>query len=259
MSSVPLAFFGPVFLVIERFGIFYFAFWLWMIIHCVRNEQDRNFWIWIFIILWFVAPIIYFFARWLPSSNVRTPTFLQSLRRGGEIRRLEIAAHQIGNPHQFVELGDVLRETNQFERAGDTYNSALAKEPDNLQALWGASLVDMRSQDFVTARQRLERLLKLDPEYKFGDVSLGYGKTLFELGDHRAAAEQLEKHIRRWRHPESLFLLATIYREEGRTNDAREHLHALLMDINSSPQAIARKHVFWKGRARKLLRSLPRS
>ncbi len=258
MSSTPLAFFGPVFWVIGRFGIVYFIFWLWMFIHCIRNEQDRYFWLWIFIILWFVAPIVYFFARWLPSSNVRMPPFLRSLGRGGEIKRLATAAQQIGNAHQFVELANALRETNQYDRAGEVYEQALAKEEDNQQALWGASLVDIRNREFESAKSRLERLLELEPEYKFGDVSLAYGKTLFELGDQQSAREQLEKHVRRWRHPESLFLLAAIYQEEGRTQKAREQLQALLLDINGSPKAIARKHSAWKGRARKLLKTLPR-
>ena len=91
-----------------------------------------------------------------------------------------------------------------------------------------------------------------------GDVSLAYGKTLYELGNHDGAREHLEGHIQRWRHPGSLFLLATLEHEQKNHKQAREHLHAMLQDINSSPKAIARKFGIWKSKARKLLRKLPR-
>ena len=90
--------------------------------------------------------------------------------RGREIDRLEIAAQQIGNAHQFVQLGDALRETGKFEKACQAYASALDKDPENRQGLWGASMADFELKRFDSARQRMEKLLSLDPQYKFGDV-----------------------------------------------------------------------------------------
>ncbi|MCH7685326.1 MAG: tetratricopeptide repeat protein [Planctomycetes bacterium] len=243
------------------FGLLALAFWIWMLIHCYRNEPDRFFWIWLMIIFGpgsLIVSVIYFLVRWLPGNEIKTPTALKRWTRGREIERLAIAAHQIGNAHQHIQLGHALLETGQHDRAGEAYRNALEKDPENLQALWGAAQVDMQNNQFDSAAQRLSKLLSIDPQYKFGDVSLAYGKTLYELGNFDGAREHLEGHIQRWRHPGSLFLLATLEHEQNNHTQAREHLYAMLQDINGSPKAIARKFGIWKSKARKLLKKLPR-
>ncbi|MAG94517.1 MAG: hypothetical protein CMJ48_12320 [Planctomycetaceae bacterium] len=237
----------------------YSAFWLWMFIECLRKDPDRYFWLWIFIFLWFPGPLIYFFLRWMPTNQIRAPRFLQRFTSSSKLQRLETAAEQIGNAHQFIELGDARLEISQFAPAGRAFARALEKEPDNLQALWGAARVDAQQEQFEPAREKLRKILDVDPQYKFGDVSLEYGKALGRLDLHDEARDHLEDHMNRWRHPEALYLLAAIYLEEGRRQDARAQLQAMLLDINGSPKAIARKFGIWKSRARKLLKTLPPS
>lgn len=235
----------------------YWAFLLWMLIYCLRNDPERYIWLWVILIFQPLGAVIYFFARWLPSTRLEPPSFLRKWTRGGEIQRLRIAANQIGNPHQYIELAEALQETGQTEAAGAAYRAALEKDGENLQALWGAAGVDFRDEDYAAAREKLEKVLAQDPSYKFGDVSLLYGKVLYRMGEREAAREQLEKHTKRWRHPEGVFLLATLCADAGQTQQARDHLNGLIMDIDGSPRAIARKQLFWKSRAKRLLRRLP--
>ncbi|MGH7199863.1 MAG: hypothetical protein ACREJB_04620, partial [Planctomycetaceae bacterium] len=83
-------------------------------------------------------------------------------------------------------------------------------------------------------------------------------KALCGLRDFAAAEEHLTGHIRRWRHPEALYLLAELQNQRGDSDAARQTLHALLLDLEGSPRALARRHSRWKSKARKLLRKLPR-
>lgn len=237
----------------------YFALFIWMLVECLRKDPDRFLWIWVILIFQPIGAIIYFFARWLPNQQVRAPQFLRRWTRGREIDNLRTEALQIGNAYQHVRLGDALREVGRHDQAGDAYEQALQKEPDNLQALWGAALVDMKQKNYQPARDRLEQVLEQDPEYKFGDVSLAYGKALYRMGESDKAREHLERHVDRWRHPEALYTLASIEYENGNPQAARSHLQAMLLDINSSPRAIARKYGYWKSRARRFFRKLPRS
>ncbi len=230
---------------------------LWMAWWCARHDPERGVWLWIILLFQPLGAVIYFLARWLPASQWEPPDFLRRFTRQGEIHRLQIAASQIGNPHQFIELGEALRETGQMVEAGAAFKNALAKDPDNLQALWGAGSVCFHEHNYEQAREHLSKLIAEDPTYKFGDVSLLHAKTLRCLGQNDAARAHLEEHIRRWRHPEALYLLASIYVDQGEFRQAREQLQALIMDLDSSPRAIARKHMVWRGRARKLLRRLP--
>jgi hypothetical protein len=238
-------------------GWAYLVFLAWMLIYCVRNDPERSVWIWVMLVFQPLGVVIYFFARWLPSSSLRPPKFLDRYLRGRELERKRIAASQIGNAHQFVEWGDALSEVGRVAEAGKAYQRALQKDPKSLAALWGAAQVQFEEEQYQAARETLERVLAIDPSYKFGDVSLMYGKTLLKLGDTAAARTHFEQHTRRWRHPESLYLLADICAQSGETAKARELLSSLIMDVDASPKSIARRFYFWKGRAKRMLRKLP--
>lgn len=238
-------------------GVLYWPFVIWMLISCIRNDPERYLWLWIILLFPPFGPFIYFFARWLPSTQLQPPQALRKFFRGKELQRLQIAAKQIGNAHQYVEWGEALRERGQTAAAGDAFHKALAKDGQNLQALWGAASVEYAQGDYAAAREKLQRVLETDPAYKFGDVSLLQGKTLLALNETDAARTQLEAHTRRWRHPEGLYLLATIYAEQGNAAGARTQLESLIQDLDGAPRAIVRRQMFWKGRARKLLRKLP--
>ncbi len=236
----------------------YAGFVLWMVISCIRQDPEARMWVWIIIALPPLGPFIYLLARYLPTREWRGPKWLRRFTRGSEIRRKEIAAHNIGNAHQFIELGDVLREVSRWEQAREAYAKALAKDPESVAALWGAGQCEYQCQSYEAARGHLAKILQKDPAYKFGDVSLLQGKVLLALGDDEAAIAHFREHTRRWRHPEALYLLATLLAKQGNAPEARQLLEGLLMDLEAAPRAIARKQLFWRSRAKRLRRSLPR-
>ena len=257
-SSMGGATWWPYALLSMRFTtVLYFAFWLWMVWHCLRTEPDRFLWLWVLFVVQGVGPVLYFVLRYLPSIELRPPSFLRRWTRGRELARLETAAVQIGNPHQFIQWGDKLREVGRYDEAGNAYDRALTKDALNLQALWGAAQVATIRKQHERTRDLTRQILDKDPQYKFGDVSLMHGKALVELGERDAAARHFELHIKRWRHPEAVYVLAKLLADQGHTQTARKHLQSLLHDINGSPAAIARKHGRWKSRAKQLLRKLP--
>ena len=228
---------------------------IWMAIECYRRDPDRAFWIWIIL---FVpgGPYVYLVLRYVLTRQFRVPSKLQRWTRGKEITRLEAAARQIGNPYQHVQLGEALREVGLHDRAGESYRRALERDPKNTQALWGAALVEYRQKQYASAKDRLQQILEIDPQYKFGDTSLLYGKALRELGETDAAREHMVKHIRRWRQPEALYVLAQLCVEQGDRGQARSYLEGMLLDIDGLPRAMARREAFWKSRGRKLLRKV---
>ncbi len=230
---------------------------VWMLVYCAKHDPDRGMWLWIMLLFHPFGAIAYFFVRWLPSSTLQPPRFLRHFIGGRELERKRIAAAQIGNAHQHVELGDALRDIGRLKEAAESYDRALQKDPRNLAALWGAGLVAFRLENYPQAREHLAQVLEIDPTYKFGDVSLTFANTLLKLNENAAALVHLEQHTRRWRHPESLYRLAEIRAQNGDSKAARELLQGLIMDVDASPRAISRKFYFWKGRARRLIRKLP--
>jgi hypothetical protein len=239
------------------FSALFVPFWVWMLWHCYKNEPDREFWFWMMLLIQ-PAAVVYFFARWLSGGGATLPKGLKRWTRGREIEQLEIAARQIGNPHQWIQLGDALRDVGRYAEAAAAYQTALAKEADNIQALWGAGIASLELKQVPEAYTFLEKALAIKPDYKFGDLSLAFGRTLCELGEVDRSTAHLKQHVQRWPHAEALYLLATLELERGHPDQARNHLEGLLLDIKCSPRAIARKQSRWKSRATKLLKQIPR-
>lgn len=252
---------SPFYFLSGAFSLVFFvygAFWLWMLIQCIRSEPDKYFWLWLLVVVPFPGAIVYAVTRYFPATDYPAPAFVRRWLRGKDLARLEAAAEQIGNAHQYIQWGDVLRDVGRWEDAGRAYNRALKKDPENLQALWGAAQVAENQHRCDDVTQLTRRILDKDPQYKFGDVSLAYGKALADQNRLEDARKHLEQHVRRWRHPEGLYLLAELCRDAGDSDAARLHLRALLQDLNASPTAIARKYGRWKSRAKQLLRKLPK-
>lgn len=234
----------------------YFAFWIWMLIYCVRRDPERDRWLWIILVFHPIGTALYFFTRFLPSANFRMPSVFRRWSRGNEIRRLEYAADQIGNAHQFIELGETLLDVGRYADAADAFHEAVQKESDSLPALWGSARADSQLKNHQAARVALEQILKQDRRYKFGDASLLYGKCLEDCDELELARDHFREHVKQWRQPEGLYLLASLEDELGDPAAARSLLKTLLLELDASPPAIARKHVFWRGRARRLLNRL---
>lgn len=240
-------------------SLVYFVLFFYMLYHCDRNEPDRNFWFWIIFIAQPFGLVAYILVRYLPSRDVRIPAKFLRWTRQRELTRLEIAAEQIGNPYQYILWGDALRDVRMFDQAFHAYGQALAKDPRNLQALWGSAQVALIQKRYSDVLSFTAVILEMDPEYKFGDVLLAHGRALSETGKDDEALSSLDKHVKRWRHPESLYLLAEIHDRRGDSKTARECLTMLVKDINASPAPIARRHGRWKNMANRRLKKMAAS
>ncbi len=233
--------------------------WIWMLVHCARNDPERGTWMWILFFLNIPGAILYFIVRWLPTREKGSLPFMKRFTSGRHLARLEAAARRIGNPHQFVELGDLQRELGKVDAAWASYQKALSKDPGCMPALWGAAQAALARKQPADARPHLEAILAKDFAYKFGDVSLAQARTLHLLGDGPAALAQLQKHLGRWTHPEAHVLIATVLAEQGEVDQARDHLETMLSDLAASPAFFARQNRHWASRARGLLRTLPKA
>lgn len=238
-------------------GLAYTAFWVWMLVHSLRFEPDKTFWLWLMIVAPFPGAVVYLVARVIPGADWQTPVWLQRFTRAKELARLATATETIGNAHQFVQYGDALRETNQWSEAAAAYEHALRKDPASLPALWGAAQVARQQKKWGEVVPLCRQILDRDPQYRFGDASFTYAQALLETGNTTQGREHLEKHCQRWRNPEAVYLLAERCAADGDVAMARQHTLDVIRDINGSPSAIARKHGRWKSRARRLLKKMP--
>jgi hypothetical protein len=230
---------------------------MWMFLECLRHDPERHIWIWFLIVFNFPGAVIYFVLRRLSYKNLPVSKHFQRWTRRRELWNAEAAAKNIGKAHQFVLLGNLLIDLDIWDRAANAFQIALEKEPNNLQALWGAILIDRKNNKFESAKKHLETLLKIDKDYKYGDASLLYVKTILSLQDIEKAKTALEEHIKYWGKPEAYFLMAEIQFKEGKSSEARRLIDTMLQKLRSSPKFYYRQHRSIERKAQRLLRALP--
>lgn len=230
-------------------------FWLWMIFDCVRNEPDRQLWIWALVLFNIAGAIAYFLVRVLPRGDY-LPQYFQRWTRKRELWVAENEARSIGKAYQYINLGNILCELGMYERAENAFDQALAKEDNNTNALWGAAIAAVEQKKFPKAKELLTKLIQIDPDYKYGDGSLAYGEVLVNLKESELARTHLEKHVKNWSHPQGYLLLADVLLQQEDKKAAKECLETMIIRIQGSSYFHYKRNRAFLGKARKMLKKL---
>ena len=172
------------------------------------------------------------------------------------LREQQRAVDQIGNAHQYVRLGETYRQLEQWPESAAAFEQAVKRDGESLPARFGLAVAKFAMEDFAAAESQLRDILAVDPQYKFGDVSLLLAKSLAAQKKSRETATHLIEHVRRWRQPEALLLLGIAQKDIGDTSAARHTLQGLLQDIDNTPQSALAQRFVWKRRAKRVLREL---
>ena len=232
------------------------GFWMLMLFDCIRNDPERRTWLWILILLNIPGALLYFLIRRLPSLSIPLPPQFKRWTHRKQIWDAEAAVRHIGKPYQFVNLGNVLLDAGQRDRAYEAYQQALKQDPKHVNALWGMATIELARKDYANAKTHLTDLIKNDPDYKFGEASLAYGQALYELGAWDLAKSHLMDDLKRWSHPEAAIMLAMIHKEQGEKETARDVLDTMMFKLKGTPRFYLRKKRHLLNKAQKLTRSL---
>jgi hypothetical protein len=241
---------GAIFVVIGQ------LFWLWMLIDCMKAEGPRSEWRYVLFFGNIAGALAYFVVRWLPNNPLAMPSFMRRWTYGQKLWNAKASARNIGNAHQYALLGNVYLEMGDWTEAEGAFQTSLDKDPKNTVSLWGMAQVAWQNKQYEAVKKHLEVLLKLEPEARFGEASLLYGKARFELKDWAGVKPHLEQDIHLWSHPESSVMLATILKDEGDGVGARDRLETMLARVEASPMYHHRRHQPTLRKARKLLKGL---
>ena len=243
-------------LVLGSFGLIGTVFWIWMLYDCLKNgAANRGGYIWIWILLFFniIGAGLYFFVVWLPNhpGAFSGVSWVKQGKLHDALWQAEADARNIG--HQYQRLGDIHYQMGNLEAAEQAYLTALEKEPKNVRILWGIAGVERDRKNFVTARQHLQTLISIEPEFSYGDASFEYGSVLYQMEDFDAAQNHLQKHIKSWSHPPAYLMLAEMQKQQGNSALARETLETMIIKIKGSTPFQYRKNQKFVRQAEKML------
>lgn len=244
----------PFYFLDESWGFLWIAltaFWIWMIVDCVRNEPRSALWLWIVVLLGFIGALVYFAARKLP--NMKTP-WAEAAARRQLIQELELQVRHLENAYYLTKLGDAYVEARMFDRALPRFEQALHHEPENLGALLGAGECLAALGNHSNAAPLLEKAYAKDPKYRMGRSAEVLAECYLELEQDEKLREMLTRLPRSTHQAD--YLRAYLTSREGKKDEARSMLQRLIDDIRHLPRANYRADKAWIGRAKRLLKSL---
>ncbi|MEM9906239.1 MAG: tetratricopeptide repeat protein [Cyanobacteria bacterium P01_D01_bin.44] len=236
-----------------------FSLWGWMFYDCARHEYNRTNWCIAIIIFNVLGALLYCVVRWLPRHLPAIRQHRTRIVLRQQQQQLEAEARNIGKAQQFLRLGNLYRDMGYWDKALAAYQQTLDKESKNRQALWEIASLNLAQKEFAIAYEHLDQLLKIDPEFQYGDASLAYGRVLVLLENYTAAAEHFKTHFASWSHPEAYLLMAKIRLRQNDFNTARELLESMIIKVKSSPGFYYRQHRAYVDQGLKLLKTLPQS
>jgi hypothetical protein len=219
------------------------------VLYMIAGALGSIFWVWMLIILFANIPgaIVYFIMRQPVAFNAVLPKFVLRITRGSEISRAELDAYNVQNAYNLSKLGDLYFEFGDIKKAVIAYNKALLLDPKDVASLWGAAQADIKNKDYEAAKNKLESLLKIVPEHRYGEASLAHARMLFETGGAASAKKQLIKYLEKWSDPEAKIMMARVLADEGGTAEAGKILEEALMDIKGAPKFYFNKKRKWIG------------
>ena len=232
-----------------------------MLYECLKGGQRSQRWIWPLLFLNVIGAAMYFVIEWLPQH----PDFLGKLgifnrrKMRDRLWQAEADARNIGNATQFITLGNLLFDMQETRKAYDAYLRALEKEPKEPKAVWGAFQCSKELKDYETAKSYIETLLKVKPDYGYGEASLAYGELLYQMKNYDAAAVHLQGHLKEWSTPSGYLMLADIQEKQSDVEAARKTLETLIIKVKGFVPFQYRKNEHFIRKAERRLKGLPKA
>jgi len=200
-------------------GLLWMAFVLWMIVDCLRAQD--NFY-WIFLILFFqpFGAILYFLTHKLTDFEL-TSRLAGLWSSGRRVRELKAQIHSLDRPYHWTKLGDEYLLRREWREAARCYEEALLRDPQIEEAHYGKGRACLALGQYDQAIQELMPIVGKNPRYGFGEGLLTIARAWRGLKCAKEAMSAYEEYAllleENGRHEEAMTLMKQIY-EDGRNS-----------------------------------------
>jgi hypothetical protein len=220
-------------------------------VHVLRTGQER-YWLLVLFIFPLLGSLIYALAVVLPQlSESRggrrvVRGIRQSLDPGRELREAQVEFEHSATIANRVRVADALHGAGRHGEAIETYREALrgvhSDDPD-IQVKLARALLDAGRPE--EARERLEALIREQPEYKSPQGHLIYARALAASGDRAKAREEFEALIGYFAGIEPRARYVEILRDWGEGEAADALVEESLRHIKHMPAGSRRLNEAW--------------
>lgn len=233
-----------------------------LIVHCFRTGRN-TIWIWVLIWLPLAGPIAYLVVEILPqlfgsrASKRAVRGMQRALDPTQDLRRYELQMRQSGDVASRQRYADELLRHGRAAEAVDTYRQALSglyeHDPNLMLGLARAQFEQGKAAD---ARQTLDELIRLNPQFKSPDGHLLYARALEAEGQRDKALAEYKVLAGYYAGAEARLRYAQLLKAGGRNDEAKQVLRELLDHARAAPRHYRQQQQAWLGQAEKELSGL---
>lgn len=222
-----------------------------LIIHCIKTGKNQI-WIWVLALLSFVGVIAYVAAELIPDllRSRTTQETVRGVRKAldptATLRLLEGQARVSGGVGDQQRYAEELVRQGRHREAIDAYRQALRglyEHDPNL--MLGLARARFEAGEPAGARETLDELIRLNPEFKSPDGHLLYARALEAEGSRERALEEYKVLATYYAGAEATVRYAQLLRAAGHDAEARAALKALLEHAAVAPAHYRRSQEPW--------------
>ena len=230
-----------------------------LIVHCIKT--GRNFiWIWVLILLPGAGPLAYVIVEVIPDlfrsrTAQRTARgFKRAIDPQADLRRYENEARVAGNVSSRQRYAEELTRHGRHDEAIAQFRSALTglyEHDPNL--MLGIARAQFGKGDPAAARQTLDDLIRLNPDFKSPEGHLLYARSLEEEGNTDKALEEYRVLAASYPGAEAAVRYAQLLVAKGRREEAQKVARELLEQARIAPGHYRRAQKSWLDAAARLV------
>jgi hypothetical protein len=225
------------------------------LIHFARRRPD-NYWLWIIMMGGGLGALAYIFVEVLPDLDLlRQQLRIFSHRK--RIRQLETLILDNPSAGNYEELADLYLEQKKFAVAKDCYDRSISTRTDSPDPFYRRALCELELNDFPSAANDLERVVKKEPSYDYQRAAGLLAYAWSQNGKPEQAKQLFEQVTETSTLSETQYNYALFLAQHGQTPEARQWAQKILAKKATMPRYLKRRERTWFRKAATLLRKLP--
>jgi hypothetical protein len=240
------------------YGLLSIVVMILLIIHCIKTGRN-TIWIYVLVFLPFAGAVAYIAVEVLPGL-FRSRT-AQRAHRGmkraldptADLRRYENEARVGGNVASLQRYADELTRQGRYDEAVTQYRKALTglyEHDPNI--MLGIAQAQFSKGDASAARQTLDELIRLNPDFRSPQGHLLYARALEGEGNIAKALDEYKVLATSYPGAEAGARYAQLLKSEGRGEEARRIAQEMLEAARIAPSHYRRAQREWLNIAERL-------
>ncbi|MEP7244589.1 MAG: tetratricopeptide repeat protein [Gammaproteobacteria bacterium] len=229
-----------------------------LIIHCIKTGRNQI-WIWVIALLSYAGILAYVAVELIPDlfksrTAQRTARGVKkALDPGADLRRYENEARVGTNVASLQRYAEELTRQGRYDDAIAEFRKALTglyEHDPNL--MLGIARAQFGKGDAVSARETLDELIRLNPDFRSSEGHLLYARALETEGNKTKALEEYKILAPSYPGAEAAVRYAQLLQAEGEPDEARRIAKELLEGARIAPDHYRRAQKAWLDLAEKL-------